>query len=95
MRGLRLIGENMSKEYVRRAVNWFQSVQLADGGWGERADTYEFPSQKGMGPSTASQTAWTLMGLLATDKKNGEAVRRGVQYLLDSRTAEGSWEEDE
>ncbi|MGQ9590978.1 MAG: squalene--hopene cyclase [Planctomycetota bacterium] len=95
LRGLRLIGEDMSKPYVRRAVDWLLRVQLPDGGWGERADTYEDPSRKGKGPSTASQTAWALMGLLAAGEGGGPAVRRGVRFLLEGQTAEGSWEEDE
>ena len=95
LRGLRLIGEDMTRPYVRRAVAWLKSVQLQDGGWGERADTYEFPERKGRGPSTASQTAWALMGLIAAGEAESDAVRRGVQYLLDRETEDGTWEEDE
>ncbi|MCK6472151.1 MAG: squalene--hopene cyclase [Planctomycetes bacterium] len=95
LRGLRLIGEDMSKGYVRKAVEWLRSVQLADGGWGERADSYDHPERKGKGPSTKSQTAWALMGLLAAGQGDSQAVRRGVAYLLDNLTPEGTWEEDE
>jgi tetratricopeptide (TPR) repeat protein len=72
----------MSAPYVRRAVNWLLSVQQEDGGWGERADTYDFPSRKGMGPSTPSQTAWAVMGLLAAGEGDGPAVRCGITYLV-------------
>ncbi|GMV79414.1 MAG: squalene-hopene cyclase [Planctomycetota bacterium] len=95
LRGLRLIGEDMSKGYVRKGVEWFRSVQLADGGWGERCDTYEDPTRKGMGPSTASQTAWAVMGLLNAGQGESQAVRRGVRYLLDTQTGAGTWDEDE
>jgi squalene-hopene/tetraprenyl-beta-curcumene cyclase len=95
LRGLRLIGEDMTKPYIRRAVEWLFRVQQPDGGWGERADTYEFPSRKGKGPSTASQTAWALMGLLAAGEGDSEAVRRGIAYLLSTLRPEGTWEEEE
>jgi len=95
LRGLRLIGEDMSKGYVRKAVEWFKDVQLPDGGWGERADTYEDPTRKGLGPSTASQTAWAVMGLLGAHQGDSQAVRRGVKYLLDTMAPKGTWEEDE
>jgi len=95
LRGLRLIGEDMSQPYVRKAVDWIISVQQPDGGWGERCDTYDDPSRKGLGPSTASQTAWAVIGLLAAGEGNSPAVRRGVAFLLEGLTAEGTWEEDE
>jgi squalene-hopene/tetraprenyl-beta-curcumene cyclase len=95
LRGLRLIGEDMTAPWVRRAVDWLRSVQLPDGGWGERADTYEFPERKGKGPSTASQTAWALMGLLAAGEGDSNMVRRGLSYLLETHNSAGSWDEDE
>ena len=78
LRGLGLIGEDMSQPYVRRGVEWLKSVQLADGGWGERCDTYDDPARKGLGPSTPSQTAWALIGLLAAGEGGSSAVRRGI-----------------
>ncbi len=95
LRGLRLIGEDMTKPYVRKAVEWLISVQHEDGGWGERADTYVDPNRKGKGPSTASQTAWAVMGLLAAGEGDSEAVRRGIRYLLEHQTENGTWNEDE
>ncbi len=95
LRGLGLIGEDMAQPYVRKAVHWLRSVQLADGGWGERCDTYDDPTRKGLGPSTASQTAWALIGLLAAGEGNSPAVRRAIAYLLDRMTPEGTWEEEE
>jgi squalene-hopene/tetraprenyl-beta-curcumene cyclase len=95
LRGLGLIGEDMSQPFVRKAVDWLASVQHPDGGWGERCDTYDHPERKGRGPSTASQTAWALIGLLAAGEGNSAAVRRGIGYLLGHQTAEGTWEEQE
>jgi squalene-hopene/tetraprenyl-beta-curcumene cyclase len=95
LRGLRLVGEDMSKGYVRKAVEWFRSVQQPDGGWGERADTYDDPSRKGRGPSTASQTAWALMGMMAAHQGDSQAVRRGIRHLLETQSEEGTWDEEE
>lgn len=95
LRGLRLIGEDLSKGYVRKGVEWFKSVQLEDGGWGERADTYDDPSRKGLGPSTPSQTSWAVMGLLAAGQGDSIVVRRGIKYLLDRQRPDGTWDEDE
>ncbi len=95
LRGLRLIGEDMTKPYVRRAVQWLERVQLEDGGWGERAETYEFPSRKGKGPSTASQTAWAIMGLLAAGEIHSKAINRGIAYLCSRQRPDGTWDEDE
>ena len=95
LRGLRLIGEDMSKKYVRKAVDWLLRVQLPDGGWGERADSYDDPSRKGKGPSTPSQTAWAVMGLLAAGEGDSKAVRRGIEYLISHQGENGTWSEDE
>jgi len=95
LRGLRLIGEEMSKPYVRIAVNWLLSVQQEDGGWGERADTYTNPERKGLGPSTPSQTAWAIMGLLAAGAGNDSAVRCGIDFLSKNQRDDGSWHEEE
>jgi len=95
LRGLRLIGEDMTQPYIRRAVQWLNQVQLPDGGWGERADTYEFPARKGKGPSTASQSAWAIMGLLAAGEGESEAVQRGIAYLKSCQREDGTWDENE
>ncbi|MFQ6117571.1 MAG: squalene--hopene cyclase, partial [Candidatus Bipolaricaulia bacterium] len=62
---LRAIGERMDRPYIRRAVEWLVAHQNADGGWGETPASYRDPALRGRGPSTASQTAWALIALLA------------------------------
>ena len=94
LRGLKLIGEDMNKGYVRRAVEWFKQHQNADGGWGETIASYDDPAMKGNGLSTASQTAWALMGLISANQGNGSAVRRGVHFLLDTQDPDGTWQEE-
>jgi squalene-hopene/tetraprenyl-beta-curcumene cyclase len=64
LRGLRAIGEDMTQSWILRGRDWLESCQNDDGGWGERCASYENPDLKGQGPSTASQTAWALMGNL-------------------------------
>ncbi|MEO0981960.1 MAG: squalene--hopene cyclase [Pseudomonadota bacterium] len=90
------IGEDMSSPYVRRAADWLVSVQNEDGGWGESCESYMAPDKMGVGKSTASQTAWALMGLAALGAGAGyeEAMDRGVAFLLDRQT-NGTWEEPE
>ena len=94
LRGLKAIDEDMSKPYVKKAVSWLKSVQRSDGGWGETCETYADASKKGAGPSTPSQTAWAVMGLLAAGV-NDDSVRRGVEYLVSSLRADGTWDETE
>ncbi|MFG2138164.1 squalene--hopene cyclase [Streptomyces sp. NPDC048650] len=78
---------------VRRAVGWLHRVQNADGGWGEDQRSYQDKTWAGRGASTASQTGWALMALLAAGERDSEPVRRGVRYLVGTQRADGSWDE--
>jgi squalene-hopene/tetraprenyl-beta-curcumene cyclase len=82
-------------EYCQRAVNWLRSVQKADGSFGESLRSYHEPHTKGEGNSTASQTAWGLIGLLAGAETTDPAIQHAVSYLVDEQNADGSWSEDE
>jgi len=94
LRGLAAIGENMEQEWIRRGRDWLESCQNDDGGWGETPESYDFPSLKGRGPSTPSQTAWALMGLCACGRSAADAIRRGSDYLVRTQDPDGSWAED-
>ncbi len=95
LRGLRALNYNMSEPWVIRARDWLESVQRPDGGWGERCNTYDDPVFKGQGPSTASQTAWAVMGLCAFDDPYRPSLVRGIQYLISTQNPDGSWTENE
>ncbi len=80
---------------IRGAARWFRGHQNEDGGWGETCASYDDPALAGRGESTASQTAWGLLGLLAAGD-GGDAAQstaQGVRYLVDRQEEDGQWEE--
>ena len=79
---------------VRRAVRWLESRQREDGGWGEDGATYWDERHDEVKESTASQTAWALLALMAAGEVNSDAVRRGIDYLLDAPRDGARWTED-
>ncbi|WP_374109054.1 squalene--hopene cyclase [Streptomyces sp. CC228A] len=86
-------GLPVSHPAIRRAVAWLESVQNEDGGWGEDLRSYRDRSWIARGASTASQTAWALMALLAAGERESRAVERGVRWLAGTQRADGSWDE--
>jgi squalene-hopene/tetraprenyl-beta-curcumene cyclase len=94
LRGLAAVGE-AEEAYCQQAAQWIRSIQNADGGWGETCRSYDDPEQKAIGPSTASQTAWALIGLFASGDTKSIAVQRGIRYLVETQRQDGSWREDQ
>jgi squalene-hopene/tetraprenyl-beta-curcumene cyclase len=91
--GLEAAGEDMTAAYVRRAGEWILGRQNADGGWGETCGSYMDDALRGKGPSTASQTAWALMALLAVGAEDYRgSVERGAAHLV-ARQETGTWDE--
>jgi squalene-hopene/tetraprenyl-beta-curcumene cyclase len=80
-------------DYCQRGAAWLKSVQNADGGFGETCASYVDPAQKGRGPSTPSQTAWAIIGMLAAGHSCDSVTDRAVRYLIDSQNSAGSWDE--
>jgi squalene-hopene/tetraprenyl-beta-curcumene cyclase len=79
---------------IRKAAAWLLSTQNEDGGWGEDARSYRLDySGYETAPTTASQTAWALLGLMAAGEVGHPAVARGVEYLIATQTQKGLWDE--
>ncbi|WP_338663979.1 squalene--hopene cyclase [Pararoseomonas sp. SCSIO 73927] len=80
---------------VRRAADWLIAIQNPDGGWGEDCSSYKL-DYRGFepAPSTASQTAWALLGLMAAGEVDHPAVARGVEYLRATQGEDGLWAQD-
>jgi squalene-hopene/tetraprenyl-beta-curcumene cyclase len=93
LRGLISIGEDPKAPWIQAALRWLKEHQNDDGGWGETCASYSDSSLRGQGPSTPSQTAWALMGLMAGGEEKSPEVSRGIQYLLNTQKPDGSWEE--
>ena len=91
---LNAAGVSHQDPMMRRAVAWLVAVQNADGGWGEDAVSYRL-DYAGMqqAPSTASQTAWALLGLMAAGEVDHPAVARGIGYLMATQAEKGLWDE--
>jgi squalene-hopene/tetraprenyl-beta-curcumene cyclase len=80
---------------MRKAAKWLISIQNPDGGWGEDGTSYKLDyCQYEAAPSTASQTAWALLGLMAAGAAGSPAVARGIDFLLRSHESDGFWKED-
>ncbi len=90
---LQALGEDMAQPYVRRAVEWLLDHQNDDGGWGESCASYVDPSLRGQGESTASQTAWALIGLMAAGEADHPGAHRGLAYLVSTQREDGTWDE--
>lgn len=80
---------------MRKAADWLISIQNPDGGWGEDGTSYKL-DYRGYepAPSTASQTAWALLGLMAAGEVEHPAVARGIGYLARTQQADGLWHEE-
>ena len=80
---------------MRKAAEWLTEIQNADGGWGEDGSSYKLDYHGyEPAPSTASQTAWALLGLMACGDVDSAAVARGIRYLADTQSADGFWNEE-
>jgi squalene-hopene/tetraprenyl-beta-curcumene cyclase len=92
LRGLAASGESDREAHILRAGEWLRSIQNADGGWGETCASYDNGTYT-PGPSTPSQTAWAIMGLIAGGDAGSLSVQHGIEYLLETQREDGSWEE--
>ncbi len=87
-------GVERNHDAINRAVAWLEECQNADGGWGEGNQSYHDPALAGTGScSRAFQTGWALLGLIEAGRAESVAVRRGVDYLIATQSADGHWPE--
>jgi squalene-hopene/tetraprenyl-beta-curcumene cyclase len=93
LRGLDAIGIDHLEPQIQQAAEWIRMVQNSDGGWGETCGSYDDSNTRGIGPSTPSQTAWALLGLLAAGDDRSDSLAKGVRWLLTRQVADGSWDE--
>lgn len=92
---LEKVNDPRNQFHVLHSVTWLKDKQRADGGWGEDCETYFDPRKAGEGPaSTSFQTAWAMLGLMAAEQGDSEAVRRGAQFLINAQGADGLWEDE-
>lgn len=96
---LSLIAPEKTRLSVEQGAAWLVGCQNSDGGWGETCRSYDDPTLKGQGLSTASQTAWAILGLIAAGQATGKfakvAIERGIGYLLETQRSDGTWDESE
>ncbi|MEX2034074.1 MAG: squalene--hopene cyclase [Xanthobacteraceae bacterium] len=92
---LNAVGVDRRSTVMRKAAAWLVSIQNADGGWGEDGSSYKLDYRAYQpAPSTPSQTAWALLGLMATGDVDEPAVERGIKYLLRIQGSDGFWDEE-
>ena len=90
---LKAMGRDMDSKAVRLAIDWLLDKQNPDGGWGENCASYVDPAFRGKGHSTASQTAWAILSLIAANKAETKTVTKAVEYLTSTQKPDGTWDE--
>ena len=93
LRGLEAMGFWNHEPAVVQAAEWIRMVQNPDGGWGESCRSYDDPNTRGEGQSTASQTSWAILGLLAAGDVRSDSVAKGIRWLVDRQRPAGNWDE--
>jgi squalene-hopene/tetraprenyl-beta-curcumene cyclase len=92
LRGLRAAGEDYREAHILRGGEWLRSIQNADGGWGESCASYDNNTYS-PAPSTASQTAWGILGLIASGDTYSISLKKAIEYLVERQRPDGTWDE--
>ncbi len=95
LEGLCAVGLSLDDPMVVRAAQWLEDHQQPDGGWGESPESYADSALAGLGPTTASQTAWAIAGLVAAGRSDSPTVERGLTWLVERQAADGTWDQQE
>jgi squalene-hopene/tetraprenyl-beta-curcumene cyclase len=91
---LAALGDDATMPHMQCAAEWIAEHQNTDGGWGETCASYMDDRLRGKGPSTASQTAWALMALVASgDETVVPQLRAGLAWLTERQRKDGTWDE--
>jgi len=91
--GLKAIGVDMTEPWIQKAEVWVRSCQNSDGGWGESPESYSNKRLKGVGESSAAQTSWAIMSLLACGDTDSHELRAGIEFLLGKQRDDGGWKD--
>ena len=90
---LNAAGEDLDQPYIQRAADWLESRQQANGGWGESCESY-WPERRHLTCAPLpSQTSWAVLALMAAGRVDSDTVRRGIVYLVRTRSDESGWQE--
>ncbi len=90
---LEALGSPPDHPSIRRAVDWMDSVQAENGGFGEDIRSYHETATRGRGSVTASQTAWALLGYVAAGAAESKSAKRAAEYLCSAQLDNGDWDE--
>ncbi len=93
LQGFQAIGRESREAFLQKAVGWLKSIQNRDGGWGESCRSDEENRYVPLDVSTASQTAWAVLGLMAAGEADSPSARRGIQWLIQNQRPDGGWDE--
>jgi squalene-hopene/tetraprenyl-beta-curcumene cyclase len=93
LRGFEAAGEDNRDAHILRAGEWIRSIQNADGGWGESCASYDNKTFTAA-PSSPSQTAWGVLGLLAGGDTTSSSLQKGVEWLIEHQRSDGGWDEE-
>ncbi len=88
---LEIAKEDIQQPYIRRAIAWLKEIQNEDGGWGETNESYYPPRHRRLYASTSFQTAWAILSLLAVGEAESEAVKLGINHLIENQKMDGFW----
>ena len=87
-------GVDPNDRRIKKALDWLEKFQNLDGGWGETCITYDDPTKRGLGKSTASQTAWGLLALLSGGHLKNATTSKAINYLIRTQAEDGQWDEE-